>query len=300
MSYLDKIFDARENSISDSSRKLYTRNLKALHGDGEITSLDFLNDVESICKKISHLSDNTKKSYIISICTVLKNSNKQDLYDLYFSLLKDFNSKLSVNISKSDKQEQNWLNQDQVLQLREKLGREVPSKIEISSHYDKLLNYLLLSLYTMLPPRRNIDYSMMFISNDMTNTNHNYLDIKNKQFIFNNYKTAGKYKTIKIDIPDDLFNVIKKYLKNHHFKSKLKNKKYEFPFLLTALGTEFTSDGITKRLSKIFGKKIGSSMLRNIFLSSKYSDVINDLKDDAADMGTSVNTALNNYIKTDE
>jgi hypothetical protein len=41
-------------------------------------------------------------------------------------------------------------------------------------------------------------------------------------------------------------------------------------------------------------------MLRNIFLSSKYSDIINELKDDAAGMGTSVNTALNNYIKTDE
>ena len=40
MTFLDKIFDARESKISDSSRKLYTRNLKALHGDGEIENLD--------------------------------------------------------------------------------------------------------------------------------------------------------------------------------------------------------------------------------------------------------------------
>ena len=38
-------------------------------------------------------------------------------------------------------------------------------------------------------------------------------------------------------------------------------------------------------------------MLRNIYLSSKYSKMMNELKEDTADMGTSVNVALNTYIK---
>ena len=297
MAFLDKIFDARDGKISDSSRKLYTRNLKALHGDGEIESLDFLDNVEAICKSISHLSDNTKKSYIIAICTVLKGSKKSDLYETYFDIMKDFNSKLSVNTSKSKKQEDNWIDQEGVTSLREKLRSDVPKKIAIQADYDKLFNYLLICLYSMTPPRRNIDYSLMRISTDHSNTDHNYLDIKNKQFIFNNYKTAGTYKTVKVDIPDDLFAVIKLYLKNHLYASKLKTKKYDVPFLLTASGSEFTSDAITKRFAKIFGKKVGSSMLRNIFLTSKYSDVMKDLKEDAAEMGTSVTTAMNNYIK---
>ena len=38
-------------------------------------------------------------------------------------------------------------------------------------------------------------------------------------------------------------------------------------------------------------------MLRNIFLTDKYTDVMSELKNDTKNMGTSVSTALNNYIK---
>jgi len=38
-------------------------------------------------------------------------------------------------------------------------------------------------------------------------------------------------------------------------------------------------------------------MLRNMYLSNKYSNVIDELKSDTKDMGTSVDVALNNYIK---
>ena len=54
---------------------------------------------------------------------------------------------------------------------------------------------------------------------------------------------------------------------------------------------------ITKILNNIFQKKISVSMLRNIFLTSKYSNDINDLEKDTAMMGTSSNVALTNYIK---
>ena len=38
-------------------------------------------------------------------------------------------------------------------------------------------------------------------------------------------------------------------------------------------------------------------MLRNIFLTDKYSDLTIELKNDTKNMGTSVDVALNNYIK---
>ena len=37
-------------------------------------------------------------------------------------------------------------------------------------------------------------------------------------------------------------------------------------------------------------------MLRNIFLTDKYTGVMTELKNDMKNMGTSVSTALNNYI----
>jgi hypothetical protein len=57
------------------------------------------------------------------------------------------------------------------------------------------------------------------------------------------------------------------------------------------------SGDITKILNKIFGRNIGSSMLRNTYLTSKYGTMMQELKDDTTHMGTSVDVALNTYIK---
>ena len=38
-------------------------------------------------------------------------------------------------------------------------------------------------------------------------------------------------------------------------------------------------------------------MLRNLYLSNKYSNIVEDLKNDTKNMGKSVDVALNNYIK---
>ena len=57
------------------------------------------------------------------------------------------------------------------------------------------------------------------------------------------------------------------------------------------------SGDITKILNKIFGRNIGSSMLRNIYLTSKYGTMMTNLKKDTTDMGTSVDVAIGTYIK---
>jgi chorismate-pyruvate lyase len=59
-------------------------------------------------------------------------------------------------------------------------------------------------------------------------------------------------------------------------------------------------NSITRILNKVFGKKVGVSLLRNIYLTDKYSNKVEDLKEDAEAMGTSSNTILNNYVKVDE
>jgi hypothetical protein len=92
---------------------------------------------------------------------------------------------------------------------------------------------MVLSLYTLHAPRRNIDYSLMKISNDMKDDKLNYLNMDKKQFIFNNYKTQGKYNSVIVPIEDELMKVISLYLSNHPEKSKLKNKTYNNHFLKT-------------------------------------------------------------------
>ena len=51
-------------------------------------------------------------------------------------------------------------------------------------------------------------------------------------------------------------------------------------------------------LYKIFGeKKVGVNMLRHIFLTDKYKDIMDQMKSDATQMGTSIHMVQDHYIK---
>ena len=298
MEFLKKVFEQRDKPISDFSKKLYTRNLMKLNNDMPITNFNFLKEPKLILNMIKDYKPTTQRSYIIAICTVLKNSKHQNLYDMYFEILSNFNNQLKVRTEKSEKQMDNWLSNDNINEISKDLKSKVVKRVRNKEDYNNLLNYLVLSLYTLHPPRRNVDYSLMKISNNMNDDKYNYLDLKKGQFVFNNYKTQVKYNQVVVPIEEDLMKVIELYLNNHPEKSKLKNKNYDVHFLKSFYNEPIEkSQEITRILNKIFGKNIGSSMLRNMYLSNKYSNVIEELKDDVADMSTSLGTALNNYIK---
>jgi hypothetical protein len=72
------------------------------------------------------------------------------------------------------------------------------------------------------------------------------------------------------------------------------------PLLVNAEGEPFTNiNSITRILNRIFGKRVGVSLLRNIFLTDKYGKEVSDLEEDASAMGTSSGTIMNNYVKVD-
>ena len=293
--FLQSIFEKRDKPIGESSQKLYARNLFKLNDSKEVTDLNFLKDMKHVLGIIQDYKPTTQRSFIISACVVLKNSNEK-LYQQYYELLTTMNNGLKVRTEKTETQEDNWMSQSEIEDKLKSL--EVNKKITNKKEYAQMLHHLVLSLYVLQAPRRNIDYCLMKLSNDMTDTNFNYLDLKNRQFIFNNYKTDHKYNTIQIPIEPDLMGVIQSYLKHHPQKSKLKNKKHDVHFLVWIDGEPINKSGdITKILNKIFGRNIGSSMLRNIYLSSKYSGMMKSLKEDTAHMGTSVDVAMNTYIK---
>jgi hypothetical protein len=300
MEFLNKIFDERDKPIGESSRKLYTRNLMKLNNDMPITSFDFLKQPKNILNMIKYYKPTTQRSYIIAICTVLKNSKQQNIYDMYFEILSNFNNQLKVNTDKSENQEKNWLSNDNINKISDELKSKVVKKVRNKEDYTTMLNYMILSLYTLHVPRRNIDYSLMKLSNNMNDDKFNYLDMDKKQFIFNNYKTQGKYNSVVVPIEDELMKVISLYLKNHPEKGKLKNKNYNVHFLKTFYNEDIIkSQDMTRILNMIFSKNVGSSMLRNLYLTNKYGGMVEELKKDTTDMGTSVDVALNNYIKKD-
>jgi hypothetical protein len=288
----------KSKGIKDSSIKLYLSNLKRLNNNNDIKTLTFLKNSKKVLDFINNKSENTKRTYLISICTVLNLDPKyKKNYDEYYKLLKESNGLLKNNTTKSEKQEENWMEQDEITTIYKNIESEVEkfrTKKKLNeSEYNIMLNYVILSLYTLIPPRRSLDYIKMLIGND-TNKDFNYIDINDSKFIFNNFKTAGTYKTQIIDIPDNLMSVIKLYL------TKRKGVKSKLPFLVNFKGEPLTtSSQMTRILNKIFNKKVSVSMLRNMFLTNKYKDINKEKIDDATAMGTSSSNADNQYIKLD-
>ena len=72
--------------------------------------------------------------------------------------------------------------------------------------------------------------------------------------------------------------LLKTYIKYHPLKEQL--TAGNIPFLVYYNQKPVKDNGITRILNKIFGKKIGSSMLRHIYLSSKYGNLLEDQKID--------------------
>lgn len=294
----------KEKDLSDGSINLYLRNLKKLNNNEEFNSLNFLSKTNDIIEKIKDLKDNTKRQYLISIVSCLKAlGNKPALYKKYYKLMIDINDKIKEKPTeeKTEAQNKNWISWDEVMKIYNDMKDNLKlNKTKITEkQYNELLNYVLLSLYVLIPPRRNLDWQkMLILFNGITDDKYNYLDVKNKQFIFNVFKTAKKDGKLILDIPDDLMLVIDLYLKYHPLnKRSMKKEPVNIPFLVDYKGNPFLKvNDITRMLNKIFHKKVGASMLRHIYLTGKYGNVLKEQEEDAKAMSHNLMTQKD-YIK---
>lgn len=302
--------------ITDSSRKLYNANFVRLNDGNPVLKFDFLKDVPTITDKLSKYKPNTQRGYIIAITSLmgdLKETNPKKYkktYEEYYKLLTEYNTTLKDQTSQSNNEKENWITPErkqEVIANCDKIIDEIGNKRKITEEqYNKLFECLVLALYTKIPPRRNVDYQDMLIvrKNTTQDATNNFLDVASKKFVFNKYKTAGSYKTQTLDIPDDLMKIINLYLKHRPKylleKDTAKEGEDTNQFLVSFVGEPYTqNNSMTRILNKIFDAKVGASMLRKLYLTNKYGDTLDELKSDVAQMGTSVEVAKNNYIKSD-
>jgi hypothetical protein len=258
-------------------------------------------------------ADSTKKGILAAIVSILSlfkdkatyKSIYKHFYDLMMAKSKEVKEAESARAGeKSEKQQKNWSSWEEVKKTEEELYKEAAELMNkkhlTAPEAEKLLQCVVLSLYTKIQPRRNQDYLNMLVvkkwSEDMS-ADHNYLDLTGNQFVFNKYKTAKKYGVQKIAIPSDLLDILVPYLKHNPLWKESKGK-VAVPFLVSPGGVPITAlNGITRILNKIFGKKIGSSMLRTIFLTDKYSDLKEEQEADSRAMGHSVALQQGTYVK---
>lgn len=294
---LAKTYGNPPRNVGENTANAYIKVLYNLNDKEPFKNLAFLKKTDEVMKKIGEYAESTQKTLLASITSVLSlekdTTGYKKTYKFYFDKMAEKSEKAKeVDTSeKTTKQEANWLDWDKVIEKYNNTKKEVLNVKKPSM--EALLPLVVLSLYTEIPPRRNQDYLHLRVhkatpkeNTDSLDKEHNYLVIRKRKpevFIFNKYKTFKTYGTQKVPIPESLQGIITLYLKQHPLA-----KEKEYPFLVLPDGAPITADNaITRILNKIFGKNVGSSMLRHIYLSGKYD--INSMVSDSEAMGHSLN-----------
>jgi hypothetical protein len=297
--------EPKTKEVKKSTKDIYEKNLIRLNDGAPIKNYNFLKKTDVVLSKIDHLKDNSRRTYIISIVSTLKHlKGFEKIYKFYYDLMMQMNQDLKVNNSKSQTQSEQWIDQAEVLKIYDEVKAKAEPLLSLkkigSKQWLEILDYIVLSLYVMIPPRRNADYLKMKYIKNIKNIQdkedykeYNYFIKDSHLFMFFNYKTSGTYQTQEVPVPSDLYNLLMKYIKIHP-----QRKSPEFFLLVNDKGEPFgNSNCITRILNKIFKKKIGVSMLRSVYLTDKFGNKEKEMQQTATDMGTSTNMISNNYVK---
>lgn len=317
--FLEKIYDKlSEKGLNHSSVKLYISNLKTLYkhinSEGELKDLKFLNNKEKVFEVLEKMRFSTKKTHlggILSILRSFKTPQNNKNYKIYTDYLNELvENRQEDKNKKTETQEKNWKTMDEVKEIFQKLKDEVYEFINNKDlkmkQYEKLVSLLTLSLYVLQEPRRNKDYLEMYFcdkSHIKKDKKKNYV-FKNSNgtysFLFHSYKTSKKFGSQEFEVENpELNEIISKYLEHHPLNKGKKGKSFCVPFLVKSDGTHMNQiNSITRVLNKVFGNGISSSMLRHIYLSDKFSDVLKQKQEVSEKMAHGLSTQKD-YIKFD-
>ena len=298
--------------VAETTARGYIKSLYALNKKKPFKNINFLKKVNDIESVIAEYAESTQRGLLATITSVLSmykdKSGYKKLYQYYHDkMMQRVETKREEEKEggvKTKKQSENWLSWDEINSRKGELkGGLVPDKKRSvdTDEYDKLLQYVVLSLYTDVAPRRNQDYLSMFVVkkwNESMPKDKNYLDIASKRFIYNVYKTSKKYGAQNVDIPPALWDTIQMFLKHHPLWKEGKRKADPVKLLVNADGTPITAvNAITRILNKVFDKKIGSSMMRHVFLTDKYKGTLDEMQKDSSAMGHSTSQQREYVLK---
>lgn len=276
--------------LSESSLRSYKSILrtlfKALRGLDEFDPLYLIRDTESVLRLLHPMTINSRKTKL-SALVVLCQAFGEDC-SLYRDLMnKDIETvkKEELLQKRTEKQDENWLSWSKIIDLRETLRKEtLPlwGKEPLSpGDLAKLMDFVIISLYTYIPPRRLLDWTEFKLVNYDDTVNY----MTSREFVFNTYKTMKTYGRQTVEIPPSLMTILKKWRKTASARSEW--------LLFDTKGGKLSGAGLNQRLNKIFGRKLSVNMMRHIFISEvvlKDAPKLSEMEEVAEEMGHSVAT----------
>jgi hypothetical protein len=299
-----------EKIISKSSIKTYTNYIyklyKEFNNDNEFEAEFFLTNYKEVLKFIDNLiNDNSKKSYIASILFLLKKFNdKNDIFkkNIYLEYIENTKKKIDdvkLNQEKNEKETENWITQDEIKIIYNDMYKKYYpllqqyKNINIKKDYQNIQNFIIISLYYLNMPRRLLDYTELKIS-EYDKNKDNY--IYKKQFIFNIFKTSKYYDNNKVDINNELYNILNLFI----LMKKNNNNLNQIYLLESDNHNKLNSVILNKRLNRIFNnRKISVNILRKSYLSNIYKNIpsLKEINNISNNMSNSFREQLISYVK---
>lgn len=168
-----------------------------------------------------------------------------------------------------EKEKENWVDYNDLKSKIEELATEYLEKKKSFTNYR---NFLLLSLFTLIPPARLSNYNMLYKTIKKRNLKSypkksNYIGkIDNHyRFIMNQYKTSKYLGSLSYDIPED--NILNKLI-DKWFNEYNTHKKY---FLVNYNGEEMKQTNMTAGLKnitrKLLNKELSLNTIRHIYFT---------------------------------
>jgi hypothetical protein len=319
-------------TIKDSSINTYLASIKKLCKElfnSDTCSLMYFKDHASVIEYLDTIGSlSTRKNICTAIIILLKSNDlgnpvkQENLINEYSNYHKQLAVKQTdsyLDNEKTNREQSNWITQSEIESKIDKLLVKLtslydPSKFVGTSRnwIDTFQQYLVLNLYTKLPPIRN-DFALIkiiYIENlDVNKLNHetNYINfykitegdrkVPKADLLLCNYKTSKTYGVKVIPLPEILVDLIHKF---QVAKEKIFFRKFDTLLINTTNLQPMLKNSLTKYINKIFApKKVSTTMIRKCYLSEKYPVIHTNLErqNDSYVMGHSVGMAQNVYIK---
>jgi len=309
---MEEIKNARPN-LKENTVKQYQTNLNKLKKLFDSDDYDFLDNPKNVMEKIEALHYTTQRNFLNAIIVLLMALNHDEKYDKllkeYGTLRDDFNNKYDEENKSgiiSDKQSKNFATIEEVYEMINKMGAELKpikkkNKDDITKKEMNLLQaFVLFSIYSKYPMRNDVSQMEAISKRDYNKLKEedkkskNYLVVHKGGlfFVLNKFKTSKRYEQINIEIDDpQVKKLLRYYLRINGMGILFKS----------STGKPLTRIEISKTLlkysQKYMGKSISSTLLRKIYLSSKYGSMKKELEKDNQIMGHSKEVALDTYVK---
>jgi hypothetical protein len=306
MENIKKAINDNRPKLSESSLNTYLTGIKRISELSNIvikTPADLVNKHVDVLNYLSKMKPSSRKSRIAAIVAVIDTGDSAD--DDLKKVIKIYKDTMYAdseiveermkNQELTESQAENFISWDDIQKVFKVVKTQAFALMKKSSlkpaEFQKVQNYVILSLYTLIAPRRSQDYTNFKLRNYDTEKDNYMVIPTNKKhparFVFNSYKNQRKLGRQEVEIPSVLKKVIMDWMKINENDYLLVNRKK----------AKLTVTRLSEILNDIFDSKVSTTLLRHSYLTSKFGDVdLNALETATTDMGNSEISRTLKYV----